>query len=281
MKKSDNYCILFVLPSVLLFGFAVLIPFVNGINIAFTDWNGVSQSYNYIGFTNFVRLFMDRAVLGPIRNTLYFALVYTAANNLIALVLAVLLDKWVRGKNVLKTIFFIPMALSAVLAAFVWGFIFKSVFSTFFGINSLLGNPKTVIPGIIVIALWNSVGSNLIIYMAGLSNIPKIYTEASEIDGANFPRQFRHIIIPMLGPSFTICITLTFTSALREFGTVMAATGGGPAGYSETVSIFIYRNLFSFQKAGYGQAASLLFMVLLIIIGGILARFFRNREVES
>jgi raffinose/stachyose/melibiose transport system permease protein len=213
-------------------------------------------------------------------NTFYFALCYTSFNNLIALTLAIMLDRWVKGKDFFKTIFFLPMALSTVLAAFVWGFIFKSVFSSLFGINSLLGNPNTVIPGIIIIALWNSIGSNIIIYMAGLNNIPIVFHEASEIDGANFWQQFRHITVPMLIPSFTICITLTFTSALREFGTVMAATGGGPAGYSETIAIYIYRNLFSFQKAGYGQAASLLFMALLVIIGGILAKFFRSREQE-
>jgi raffinose/stachyose/melibiose transport system permease protein len=281
MKTKEHYGLIFVLPAFCLFSFAVLIPFLNGVSIAFTDWDGISNTYRYVGFSNFIRLFSDRSILRPIGNTLYFALCYTALNNLLALALAIMLDRWVWGKNFLKTVFFIPMALSTVLAAFVWGFIFKGVFSTLFEINSLLGNPKTVIPGIVIIALWNNLGSNFIIYMAGLNNIPVIYNEASEIDGANFWQQFRHITLPMLIPSFTICVTLTFTSALREFGTVMAATGGGPAGYSETVSIFIYRNLFSFQKAGYGQAAAILFMILLIIIGGILARFFRAREYES
>jgi raffinose/stachyose/melibiose transport system permease protein len=280
MKQRDYFNWFFILPSLALFGFAVAVPFVNGITIAFTDWDGLSPVYRYVGFSNFIRLFGDRAVLRPTGNTFYFAMFYTAANNLIALALALLLDSQVRGKNILKTIFFVPMALSAVLAAFVWGFIFKNVFSTLFGINSLLGNPATVIPGIVIMALWNSLGSNLIIYTAGLSNIPVMYYEASEIDGANFIQRFHRITLPMLVPSFTICVTLTFTSSLREFGTVMAATGGGPAGYSETIAIFIYRNLFSFQKAGYGQAASLLFMLLLVIAGGILARFFRSREVE-
>jgi raffinose/stachyose/melibiose transport system permease protein len=281
MKVKEHYGLFFVLPAFCLFSFAVLIPFLNGVSIAFTDWDGISNTYRYIGFLNFIRLFNDRSILKPIGNTLYFALCYTSLNNLLALSLAIMLDRWVRGRDFLKTVFFIPMALSTVLAAFGWSFIFRGVFSIFFGINSLLGNPNTVIPGIIIIALWNSVGSNLIIYMAGLNNIPVIYNEASEIDGAGFWQQFRHITLPMLAPSITICVTLTFTSALREFGTVMAATGGGPAGYSETISIFIYRNLFSFQKAGYGQAAAILFMILLIIIGGILARFFRAREYEA
>jgi len=280
MKRNDKAIYLFLVPSLVLFSFAIVIPFFMGVHISFTNWDGISQGYEYIGFRNFVRLFHDSSMLRPIWNTLYFSIAYTALNNVFSLILAVLLSRWVKGKNLIKTILFIPMALSAVLAAFVWGFIFKDVFSDLFGIKSLLGDPKTVIPGIIIMALWNSIGSNLMIYMAGLDNIPDMYTEASSIDGATLWQQFRHITLPLLAPSFTICITMTFTSSLREFATVMAATGGGPAGYSETVSIFIYRNLFSSQKAGYGQAVSLIFMLILVVIGTVLSRFFRSREVE-
>lgn len=279
MKSKKSY-LLFALPSALLFTFAIVIPFIMGINIAFTDWDGISQTYHYNGLTNFKTFFTDKSVLQPIKNTFIYGIGYTALNNLLSLVLALLLNKWIKGSKILKTVFFIPMVLSSVLAAFVWGFIYKDVFSAVFGINSLLGNPSTVIPGIIIIALWNAVGSNLIIYMAGLDNIPDMYYEASAIDGATLWQQFRYVTLPMLIPTFTICITLTFTTALREFGTVMAATGGGPAGSSETLAIYIYKNLFSFQKAGYGQAVSFVFMIMLALIGTLMLRFFRKREVE-
>ena len=279
MKSKKSY-LLFALPSALLFTFAIVIPFIMGINIAFTDWDGISQTYHYNGLTNFKTFFTDKSVLQPIKNTFIYGIGYTALNNLLSLVLALLLNKWIKGSKILKTVFFIPMVLSSVLAAFVWGFIYKDVFSAVFGINSLLGNPSTVIPGIIIIALWNAVGSNLIIYMAGLDNIPDMYYEASAIDGATLWQQFRYVTLPMLIPTFTICITLTFTTALRAFGTVMAATGGGPAGSSETLAIYIYKNLFSFQKAGYGQAVSFVFMIMLALIGTLMLRFFRKREVE-
>lgn len=279
MKSKKSY-LLFALPSALLFTFAIVIPFIMGINIAFTDWDGISQTYHYNGLQNFKTFFTDKSVLQPIKNTFIYGIGYTALNNLLSLVLALLLNKWIKGSKILKTVFFIPMVLSSVLAAFVWGYIYKDVFSAVFGINSLLGNPSTVIPGIIIIALWNAVGSNLIIYMAGLDNIPDMYYEASAIDGATLWQQFRYVTLPMLIPTFTICITLTFTTALREFGTVMAATGGGPAGSSETLAIYIYKNLFSFQKAGYGQAVSFVFMIMLALIGTLMLRFFRKREVE-
>lgn len=280
MNKNSRCYLYFVLPSFILFTFAIIIPFIMGINIAFTNWDGISQTYSYNGFDNFKMFFTDKSVLQPIKNTFMYGIIYTLLNNLMSLILSLCLSKWVKGSKILKGVFFIPMVLSSVLAAFVWGFIYKDIFLEVFGIKSLLGNPSTVIIGIIIIALWNSVGSNLIIYMAGLDNIPDVYYEASSIDGASLWQQFRYITIPMLVPTFTICITLTFTTSLREFGTVMAATGGGPAGTSETLAIYIYKNLFSFQKAGYGQAVSFVFMIMLALIGGFLLKFFRNREVE-
>ncbi|WP_148409724.1 carbohydrate ABC transporter permease [Murimonas intestini] len=279
MKKKVY--LIFILPSLLVFLFAIVIPFFMGINIMFTNWDGISRTYEYVGLKNFMLFFTDKSVIKPIITTLAYGFGYTLLNNLFALSLGVLLNKFVAGKKGIKTIFFLPMVLSAVLASFIWGYIFKDILSQTLGINSLLGNPKTALLGVMIIALWNSVGSNLIIYLAGLENISATYYEAGEIDGANGWQAFRYITLPLLVPTFTICITLTLTTALREFATVMAATGGGPAGSTETLSIYIYNNLFSFMKAGYGQAASFVFMVVLVLIASILMKFFRSKEVET
>lgn len=279
-KKNVWVYFAFLVPSLILFIFTMVYPFLSGVHLAFTDWDGISRTYNYVGLKNFINLFRDKSILGSIKNTLIFAILYTSLNNVLALTLAVFLSKKIRGKNVLKTIFFVPMALSQVLAAFVWSFIDKNIVADALNTNSLLGSPKTVIIGIVIIALWNQVGSNLMIYIAGIANISKDYYEAAEIDGAGEWQTFRYIMVPMLGPSFTMCVVLTLTTALREFGTVMAATGGGPAKSSQTVAIFIYQNLFTYQKAGYGQAVGIVFMIILVVLGTTLNRFFRNREVE-
>lgn len=279
MKNRKGY-FWFVLPSAILFAFTVVAPFISGIHIAFTDWDGISRDYNFVGFKNFVTMFHDKNILASIKATLLFALGYTALNNVLALLLSVLLNQKFKGRNLMKTCFFAPMALSAVLAAFVWGFIDRNILSGGILGHSLLGSPKTVILGIIIIALWGGIGSNIMIYMAGLTNIPRDYYEAAAIDGANGFKGFRYITLPLLGPSFTMCVTLTLTSALREFAITMSATGGGPARSSEMISIFIYKNLFSYQKAGYGQAIGLTFMVILMVIGISLTRFFRSKEVE-
>lgn len=278
MKNAKGY-VWFIIPSVVLFIFTTAYPFLSGINIAFTDWDGISKDYAYVGLKNFLTMFRDSNILQSIKVTLIYALGYTVLNNIIALFLAMVLRQKFRGNSFFKTIFFIPMALSAVLAAFVWGFIDRNLLSAVFG-HSLLGRPSTVIPGIIIIALWCGVGSNIMVYMAGLTNISPDYYEAAAIDGATPWQQFKNITLPLLMPSFTTCITLTLTSALREFGITMSATGGGPARSSEMISIFIYNNLFSYQRAGYGQAVSMVFMVILMAIGVGLTRFFRSREVE-
>ncbi len=278
MKKTKGF-FWFLIPSIVLLAFAVAIPFFSGLNIAFTDWDGISKEYSYIGLQNFVQIFKDKNILTSIKVTLLFAIGYTLLNNILSLLIAILLKQKFKGNGIIKTVFFVPMALSAVLAAFVWGFIDRNILSEFLG-SSMLGSPDTVIVGIIIISLWCGIGSNIMVYLAGLTNIPGDYYEAAAIDGATGWAAFKNITLPLLGPSFTMCITLTLTSALREFGVTMSATGGGPARSSEMISIFIYKNLFSYQKAGYGQAVALLFMVILMALGIGLTRFFRSKEVE-
>ena len=268
------------MPSVLLFIFAYAFPFFSGVKIAFTDWDGISQTYESVGLQNFINAFSDVNLGKAVRFTVLFAVLATAANNVLALCLALLLNKKLKGTTVSKTIIFIPMALSAVLASFVWTFIDSKIYAKAFVTHSLLASPKTVLLGVILIGLWNGIGSNVMIYLAGLTNIPKECYESASIDGANGWDKIRYIILPLLGPTYTVCITLTLTTCLREFSTVMAATGGGPANSSMTIAIFIYRNLFQYNKAGYGQAVAVMFMIALIVIGTSLKSFFRNREVE-
>lgn len=278
MKNQKGF-VWFLIPSIALFAFATVFPFFSGLNVAFTNWDGISKNYDYVGLKNFIDMFHDSNIVRSIWVTLLFGIGYTVLNNVLSLSLAILLRPKFRGNAFIKTVFFIPMALSPVLAAFVWGFIDRNILSNVLG-SSLLGKPATVIWGLIIIALWSGIGSNIMVYLAGLMNIPNDYYEAAVIDGVTVWQKFRYITLPLLGPSFTTCITLTLTSALREFGITMSATAGGPARSSEMISIFIYKNLFSFQKAGYGQAVSLVFMVILMILGVAMNRFFRNKEVE-
>lgn len=271
----------FTLPSLLFFAFALLIPFIMGINIAFTDWNGVSADYDYNGLTNFIRIFSDSRLVNPIKNTVVLAVLGVVVNNVVTLGLALLFNA-IKGRagNICRLIVFVPCCLSGVLSAYVWKFIFRFVLSMLTGLDSPLGSTFWVLPAIIVIGLWNGAGINMLIYYAALKGVPRDLYEAAIVDGAGKLSLFKNVTVPMITPAFTICITLTFTNYLKEFGTVMSATGGGPARASETISMYIYNNLYSYSKAGYGQAISLVFLVVLIVVGNLMTGFFRKREVE-
>lgn len=279
LKKLTKY--VFVLPGFCFFAFAMLVPFFMGINIAFTDWNGVTPHFNYVGFQNFIDILSDARIRKPFINTLEFALIGTISGNVISLYLAMLINSRMKKLNMAaRILYFIPVCLSAVLTAFLWKFIYREFISDIFGIKNLLGNPGLVIPAIVVIGVWNNAGINMLIYLSGLKNIPADLYEAAKADGANVLQRFTKITLPLLMPSFSVCITLTLTSWLKEFATTLSATSGGPGGASRTISIYIYENLYKYYKAGYGQAVSLLFSACLIIIGLSVSSFFRKREVE-
>ncbi len=269
-----------MLPAVFFFGFSMLIPFFMGINVAFTNWDGISPEVKYVGLNNFIHIFSNDDILIPVRNTVYFALLSTIAGNILALVLALAINRPFKGRNFARMAFFLPCALSGVLSVFIWSYIYREVFHTLFGINSLLGNPSTVIPGIVIMGLWNGVGINMIIYLSALTGVPKDMYESATVDGASPFQQFKNITLPMIVPAFTVCVTLSLTYGLREFGGPYIATKGGPVRSSETVAIYIYEHLFNFKRAGYGQAVALVFMIFLLVIGRVVSNLFRSREVE-
>ena len=279
--KSEAVKLSFLAPALALFIFAMVVPFFMGIHISFTDWNGLARDYNFVGLENYKRVFRTDDILIPLKNTVYYGLLYVVWNNVLALSLALALNRAFRGRNVSRLIFFIPTALSPVLAAFVFTFIYKNLFNQLFGIQSLFSSTSTAMIGILLMALWHNVGINMLIYLAALSGVPKELYEAAIMDGAGAWRRFVNVTIPLIVPAFTVCITLTLTSGLREFAFPLVATGGGPVRSTETMAVYIYQFLFAYNKAGYGQAIAFLFMVFLLIVGFVVSRLLRRKEVEA
>ena len=259
-----------------------------GLNIAFTDWNGITKTYNYIGLDNFIKAFNDTRLVKPIRNSFLYMILGTSFGTVISLGLALMVHNrlvecsprigWL--SRFARTAFFTPVCISAVLTAFIGKFIYGQVITELIGGKSFLGQQNTVIPAIVAMGIWNGCGINMLIYYSGLKGIPTDLYDAASVDGAGAIRTFFNVTLPLLMPSFSVCITMSLTSWLREFGMTLAATNGGPAGASRTITIYIYENLYSYSKAGYGQALSLLFALFLIILGKTVSGFFRRREVE-
>ncbi len=277
-EKLINFS--FLLPVLFFFGFSIIIPFFSGLNIALTDWNGVSKELNYVGFQNFINIFSNADIVQPIKNTICYTLIVTIAGNVLSLLLALAINRKFVARAFARTAFFLPTAVSVVLAVFIWGYIFRDVFRSLFGMNSLLGQKSTVILGIAIIHMWIDVGINMLVYLSSLTTVPRELYESAELDGATKTQQFFRVTLPMIVPAFTTCITLSLTYGLREFATPYAATQGGPAGASVTMGIYIYNHLMSYNKAGYGQAISVVFTIALVLIGGGLSGALRRKEVE-
>lgn len=278
--RNNAWKIGFLAPAVILFIYIVGEPFFRGFLYSFTDWDGVAKTYNIVNFDNYIKFFKDPSVLLPIKNSIYYTAITVVVNNLVGLGLALLLNKTYKGTKIYRTIFFIPFVISFVLAGFLWSYMYSDVIGSIFNISSLLGNPKTVIPAIAGISLWRDAGYVMVIYLAALQAIPKDYYEAAKMDGASAFGTFRYVTLPNLIPAFSINIALFLGWGIKVFDYVMAATGGGPGKSSETLALYVYKYTFNYNKVGYGQTVAIYMMILVFVLAGSAARFFRKREVE-
>lgn len=279
--KSRSWEIAFLAPALILFIFVVAEPFFRGFLYTFTDWDGISKTYNTVGLKNYIKFFTDPTVLLPLKNSFQYTGLTVLFNNLVGLMLALALNKKYKGTKFFRTLFFLPFVISFVLTGFLWSYMYTDVIGKLFKISSLLGNPATVIPAIAGMSLWRDAGYVMVIYLAGLQAIPEELYESAEVDGAGGIHKLIRITIPMLVPSFTINFALFIGWGIKVFDYVMAATGGGPGKSSETLALYVYKYTFNYNKVGYGQTVAIYMMVLVFLFSGLAAAFFRKREVDQ
>jgi len=280
LSYSRSYDAVFILPALILFVFVVLFPFVQGIPIALTSWNGFGPDKPFVGLVNFRHVFRDTKLLGAIGNTLTFTFFHTLLANGIGLFLALFLKKTNKGNNFVRTIVFLPFVLSVVLSAIMWTYIYSNVIYRYFGIPTPLGNRSLVMLGLAFIAVWRDSGYCMIIFIAALQGVPKSYYEASMIEGAGAVRRFFHVTVPLIIPAFTANVTLLLSWGFKMFDYSMVATGGGPGRSSETVAMIVYKNIFEYYKAGYGQALSIVMTIVIFTVTAFFAAVMRKKEVE-
>lgn len=278
--KTHAKNFLFLLPALALFAFAVVIPFIRGVGISFTDWDGFSLVYNNVGLKNYINVFKDPSIAGPIKNSVTYTAMSVIGANVLGLTMALLLKKENKGNKTFRTMMFMPFIISLVLTGFIWSYIYKDVFYGIFGIKSLLGNKNTVMLGIALMGLWRDTGYAMLIYIAGLQGVDTTYYEAAKIDGAGPVKRFCYITLPLIAPAITINVTLFLGWGLKVFDYVMVATKGGPGRASETFAMYVYNYTFPYNKAGYGQAAAILMMLGIFIITGLVTKMLRAREVD-
>ena len=262
------------------------VPVGFGSYYAFTNWNGISHA-RWIGLQNFREIFHDPGARGALWHTLELTICFVVAVNALGLTLALGLNRTVKTRHFLRTLFFAPVVLSSLATAYIWGWIFDypgalNRFLDAVGLDSLkrawLGNPSTALWTILVVMIWQWVGLALVLYLAGLQAIPDDVYEATLVDGASGFFRFRKVVLPLLAPALTISVTLSVIHGLRVFDAVVALTHGGPNGATETLATQVYGDTFVLGRFGYGAALALMLSALVAFIALTQLVFLRRNE---
>ena len=265
--------LLFAIPALAIYAFAVVVPSVRGAFLAFTNWDGLSPTFDVIGFDNFVRIFTTESSLSALKMTLVFALAITILQNGVGLVLALGVNSGLKSQNFLRVLLFAPVVITPVVVAFLWKFLLtpngpvNAIFAAV-GLGdtppSWLGEPFWAAASIVMMVVWQKAGYSMVIYVAGLQSIPQEVNEAATVDGAGAWRRFASITWPLLAPATAINVLLTVIGGLKMFTEVFVLTAGGPGGATETLSTLLYKSAFQFNEFGYGISLAI---VLALVVG--------------
>jgi len=265
----------------------VLLPLAQSIQISTWNWNGLGEP-TFIGLDNFTRALNDPLFIGAFRNTALWLVLAVTVPTVLGLLLAVLLDRPLRGSRVYKSAFYMPITLSLVVVGQVWIWIYQPEWGLLntvleaVGLGELttawLGNPDTALISVIVAWCWQQTALSLILYLAALTTIPKDLLEAAAIDGATWWQQFRRIMVPLLRPATVVVVTLAVINTLKGFDIVFVLTQGGPFHTSDNLAMFMYSETFFKYRVGYGAAIAVALFVLAIIV--ILIYFRQSRASE-
>lgn len=277
----------FAVPCLILFAGVVAYPTIQGTYYAFTDWSGLGSAIHFNGVDNFVELFSSPDTSGALWHTLLMAAVITIVQNALGLALALGLSSRIKSRNVLRTLLFAPVVMTPIIVGYIWQFIFvpggafanlTAVFGAPNGGLNVLGDTSTAMWGIVAIVVWQYSGYSMVIYLAGMQNIPEEINEASALDGAGSAKRFFWITWPLLRTPTLINITLSLITSLKLFDQVIATTQGGPGDSTQTLSTLLYSEAFLYNRYGYGIALGLIVFILIAVISFGQMRVFRERD---
>jgi len=250
-----------------------------GIYLSFNKFTTVSNA-QWTGFDNYVRAFSNGDFLRALGFTSLFTAVSVVTVNLFAFLLALALTGAVRGRNVFRTIFFMPNLIGGIVLGYIWNLIINGVLANF-GVD-ISYSAKYGFWGLVVLTNWQLIGYMMVIYIAGLQNIPRDLREAAEIDGATRMQVLRHVTVPMLMPSITICTFLTLTNSFKLFDQNLALTAGAPARKTAMLALDIYNTFYGrVGWQGVGQAKAVIFFLIVALIAFAQLKITSSREVES
>lgn len=274
-----KYFPIFVLPTLAAFTIAFAVPFILGLYLSFTEFTTVADA-QWVGFLNYIRAFSNDDFLNALWFTVRFTVVSVITVNLIAFALASILTKGLKGTNIFRTVFFMPNLIGGIVLGYIWQLIINGVLQMM-GVT-ITYDPKYGFWGLVILMNWQLIGYMMVIYIAGIQNIPTDLIDASKVDGANRMQTLRNVTIPLVMPSITICLFLTLTNSFKLFDQNLALTAGAPSKQTAMLALDIYNTFYSrIGWEGVGQAKAVIFFIIVATISFVQLMLTRKREVEQ
>jgi raffinose/stachyose/melibiose transport system permease protein len=279
--------LLFAGPATFAFASIIVVSFVAGILLTFTDWTGLSDKVSFVGLDNYAAAVADPTFWDSLWLTVRYVILVVVLSNAAAFLFAYALSSRLPLQNLLRAGFFTPNLIGGIVLGFIWYFIFTQglvAVGTALGIDFLssswLASDTMAFWALVIVSVWQIAGFLMVIYIAGLTTLPRDVLEAAAIDGAGRWQQLRMVVVPLMRPSFTICVFLTLGRAFMTYDMNLALTNGGPYGSTVLVAMHVYRTAFISEQFGVGQAQALVLFLIVAVISLIQVSISRRGEVQ-
>ena len=273
--------LMFAGPGTVLFLAVVIVPFLYGLYLTLTSWDGVSATKPFVGFENFAAAFQDSAYWSAMGRTVIYSVFAVVLINIVAFALAYLVTQGIKGQNFFRAGFFVPNLIGGIVLGYVWKFVFNRAFVALFSGTSLLSTTNGAMFCLILVSVWQYAGYMMLIYVAGFMSVSPDVKEAAMIDGCTPAQAMKNVTIPLMRSSFVQCIFLSITRCFVVYDVNLSLTKGEPFGSSVMAAMHVYNQAFTYKNYGLGQAEALILFVVCAIVGVTQVMLGKKGEVEA
>ena len=266
----------------ILFAGVVIVPFIYGLYLTFTSWDGVSKAKPFVGLANYAAAFADGDFWAALGRTMIYSIFAVVLINVVAFILAYLVTSGVKGQNFFRAGFFIPNLIGGIVLGYVWQFVFNRAFPAIFkGTTSMLGSTNGAMAALIIVSVWQFAGYMMLIYVAGFMSVSKTLMEAAQIDGCTPSQSTWYVTVPLMRSSFVQCLFLSITRCFMVYDVNLSLTKGEPFGSSVMAAMHVYNQAFTYKNYGTGQAQALILFIVCAVVGVTQVYIGKKGEVAA